>query len=174
MVAILGLAFVVMIAITVQLVKKGAALRSAGVIKPMLVPEPVSLIGESLALRLFPHFQSAKNVYWISSGEMMPLAQVIAKVTHERILMDQKPKFIMRDLLQEGEPSSEEEVIWIYVLSFRRGQSVPPECEEQQILNIECLKAVSVREVNNKFSEPQPYFFMRRYLDNRFYLLIEK
>ncbi|MFN7262718.1 MAG: hypothetical protein ACK5RO_00125 [Pseudobdellovibrionaceae bacterium] len=172
--SILGLAFVVMIAITLQLVQKGAALRPAGVIKPVLIPEPPSLIGQSLALRLFPHFQSSERVYWISSEDLQEVTKEISQLAFQKLRLEKKPHFILRNLAEEGEQALEKDSILIYVVGFRRDQGVPSHCETQHVLDLDCLIAVSAREVRKKLTENKPYFFMRRYFENRFYLLIEK
>jgi hypothetical protein len=68
---------------------------------------------------------------------------------------------------------SETEPNIIYISEFKRDDIVPQNCEIEKQLSHECLKAVSVREVKKKFKSNSPYFFMRRYNENQFYLFIE-
>ena len=62
--AILGAAILISSGIMIFLVKKGAALRPAGVIAPSEIGTRAELIGQAVGLRLFPDFQTAKNVVW--------------------------------------------------------------------------------------------------------------
>jgi len=176
------------------LVKKGVALRPAGVIAPTEIGINSELIGKSIALRLFPDFQTAKNVIWHMDIEAEPYTHIPETVL-SHYQTNNKPSFYD---LRKAPPSHCSENCWyvhalstplpeallqkmktepsveIYVQYFERGEEVPELCESEKILEFKCVRPVSVREVRKKIKTPVPYFFMRRYLDSQFYLFIEK
>ncbi len=57
--------FLVIGGVIFNLVTKGIALRSSGVIKPTVLGTDNYLVAHSLALRLFPEFQTMKTVVWV-------------------------------------------------------------------------------------------------------------
>lgn len=62
-------------------------------------------------------------------------------------------------------------ITWI---PFDRDVEVPDFCQEEKRLDLECLKWVSVREVQRKLKETSSrYFFMRKYLDHDYFLFVE-
>lgn len=61
---------------------------------------------------------------------------------------------------------------WVY---FSRTASVPEHCLSEKRLDFDCLKTVSVNEVIRKMKDSQSrYFFVRKYLDNDYFLFVEK
>lgn len=176
------------------LVKKGAALRPAGVIAPTEIDTKSELIGKSIALRLFPDFQTAKNVIWYMGID----DELYAKIPESALSHYQtnsKPSFFDLRLNTQANctencwyvnslntPLPEalllkiktEPRVEIYVQYFERDEEVPELCESEKILELKCIRPVSVREVRKKLKTPAAYFFMRRYLDSQFYLFIEK
>lgn len=57
---------------------------------------------------------------------------------------------------------------------FSREVTVPDSCIREKRLDYECLKVISINEVLRKMPEPKArYFFVRKYLDNDFFLFIE-
>jgi hypothetical protein len=59
-------------------------------------------------------------------------------------------------------------------IDFDGVAEVPERCQIQKFLDLECLKLVSVREVQKKMKDPrQRYFFMRKYLDHDFFLFVQ-
>lgn len=192
--AILGAAILISSGVMVFLVKKGAALRPAGVIAPSVIGTKAELIGQAVGLRLFPDFQTAKNVVWYLDVTDEPFVN-IPESTLANYQTNFKPElFDLRKnpqatcvencwyvqtanvplpeaLLQKikTEPSIE-----IFVQYFDRDEKVPEVCESEKTLELKCVRPVSVREVRKKLKTPAPYFFMRRYLDSQFYLFIEK
>ncbi|MES2801214.1 MAG: hypothetical protein V4654_01875 [Bdellovibrionota bacterium] len=176
------------------LVKKGAALRPAGVIAPAEIGTKPELIGQSIALRLFPEFQKAKNVIWYLDVAEEPYTR-IPESTLSNYQTNLKPTLydlrkvseitcvencwyvqavntaLPEALLQKikTEPSVE-----VYIQYFERDEEVSKLCENEKILEFKCVRPISVREVRKKIKTAAPYFFMRRYLDSQFYLFIEK
>lgn len=192
--ALLIAALLVVTGVLVFLLKSGAALRPAGVIKPSEIGGDPDLIGRSIALRLFPDFQAARNVIWYLDDQEESFARV-PQITHLNFQSPQKPP--LQDLRKNpqtvcndgcwyiqwaGAPLPEallqklktEPPLEVFVQYFDRDQQVPQECESEKILETKCVEPVSVREVRRKLKTPAPHFFMRRYLDSQFYLFIEK
>ncbi len=188
-----------------NLVSKGIALRSTGVIKPTLLGTDHYLVAHSLALRLFPEFQTMKTVVWMPEQGSEILVDAITLQTALELKKEKTNVFpeIISVSPTENEPLpqltisenyrwwilpaarqelltsfkitfSNQNFIIIFVESFKRNEAFPAQCEEIKILNHECLRATAVREVSKKLKSNSPYFFMRRYQDNEFYLFIEK
>lgn len=193
-ISLLAVALLISSGVMFFLVKKGAALRPAGVIAPTEIGMKPELIGKSIALRLFPDFQTAKNVIWYMGLEEEPYAHIPeSALSHYHA--NSKPSFF--DLRKASQTNCTEKCwyitslntplpeallqkiktepsVKIYVQYFERGEEVPELCENEKILELKCVRLVSVREVRKKIKTPAPYFFMRRYLDSQFYLFIEK
>jgi hypothetical protein len=72
-----------------NLTTKGIALRSSGVIKPTLLGTDNYLIAHSLALRLFPEFQTMKNVVW---SPELGLETIVDAITLQTALELKKEK----------------------------------------------------------------------------------
>lgn len=193
--AILGAAILISSGVMVFLVKKGAALRPAGVIAPSEIGTKADLIGQSVGLRLFPEFQTVKNVIWYLDIAEEPYAR-IPESTLANYQTNHKPE--LYDLRKDSQAScATEKSCWyvqsahvplpevvvqkikaepsieIFIQYFDRGEEVPEVCENEKTLEFKCVRPVSVREVRKKLKTPAPYFFMRRYLDSQFYLFIE-
>lgn len=192
--AILGAAILISSGVMVFLVKKGAALRPAGVIAPSEIGTKADLIGQAVGLRLFPDFQTAKNVVWYLDVTEEPFVN-IPESTLAQYQTNFKPELF--DLRKNPQTSciencwyvqaanvalpealqqkiKAESSLEIFVQYFDRDEEVPEVCESEKTLELKCVRPVSVREVRKKLKTPAPYFFMRRYLDSQFYLFIEK
>jgi len=191
---LLGVALLMITGILVFLLKSGGALKPAGVIKPAEIGSDIGLVGRSIALRLFPEFQEAKNVIWFLETQDEALAK-IPEVTHLNYQNPQKPALhdlrqgllntctehcwyiqqagiaLPETLLQKMKTESSLE---IYIQYFDRNEQVPETCEKEKVLEPKCIKPISVREVRRKLKTEAPYFFMQRYLSSQFYLFIEK
>lgn len=199
--ALLVTCLVVISAVVIYLVIDGTALRSAGVIKPTVLDSENKLLPKSVALRLFPEFQSSENTLWLASPKLQPkLASIVASIHNyyttlkapsvpELISVNSNTQISTMTNSQnskwwmfESENVSVLEAIHknqvspniIYVNEFKRDEAVPANCETEKMLSRECLKVVAVREVKKKFKTEQHYFFMRRYNDHEFYLFIEE
>jgi hypothetical protein len=176
------------------LVKKGAALRPMGVIAPAVIGASTELIGKAVGLRLFPEFQTAKNVIWYLDIAEEPYAS-IPESTLLHYQSNFKPQLL--DLRKDSDSSCAENCwyiqspntalpealqqklktapsVEIYIQYFKRDEVVSETCENEKILEAKCVLPVSLREVRKKMKTPAPYFFMRRYLDSQFYLFVEK
>lgn len=192
--AILGAAILVSSGVMVYLVKKGAALRPAGVIAPSEIGTKSDLIAQAVGLRLFPDFQTAKNVVWYLDIADEPFVN-IPESTLANYQTNFKPELF--DLRKNPQAScvencwyiqaantalpetiqqkiKTEPTLEIFVEYFNRDEQVPEVCENEKTLEEKCVRPVSVREIRKKLKNPAPYFFMRRYLDSQFYLFIEK
>lgn len=192
--AILGAAILISSGVMVFLVKKGAALRPAGVIAPSEIGTKADLIGQAVGLRLFPDFQTAKNVVWYLDVTEEPFVN-IPESTLANYQTNFKPELF--DLRKNPQTSciencwyvqaanvalpealqqkiKAESSLEIFVQYFDRDEKVPEVCESEKTLELKCVRPVSVREVRKKLKTSAPYFFMRRYLDSQFYLFIEK
>lgn len=190
---ILGIAFVIMTGIMIFLLKNGGALRAIGVIKPTEFGSDFDYIGKAVAVRMFPEFHAAKNVIWYLDHQDEDFTKVF-QATYQHYQNPQKPP--LHDLRQESELCADkcwyvqqlgnslpqalvekmktESSIEIFIQDFKRDESVPPECENQKLIDYKCMRPISVREIHRKLKDPVPYFFMRRYQESQFYLYIEK
>lgn len=185
---------IIITAVMISLIKRGGALRVAGVIKPAEIGADSGLIGRAVALRLFPEFNEAKNVIWHleNSDEILKQVPEIALLNFQGI---QKPVLqnlseVPEDTCSEkcwyilqaggvlskvtGQKIKNEKSVEIYVQYFDRNESVPETCEQEKILDSNCVRPVSVREIHRKLKTTAPHFFMQRYLQSQFYLFIEK
>lgn len=192
---LLVLALVIITAVSVFLLRKGAALRPAGVIKPAEIGDHPEKIGEAIAVRLYPEFHSARHVLWfLEPGDergFLILQRTLSsfKESPQPLLVDLRSKdevpvctekcwYFLDSGSQVPEALEDrlktENRIEIYVQSFDRNAEVPEKCNQEKILDLACIGPVSVREVKRKLKTPEPYFFMRRYLDHQFFLLLEK
>jgi len=192
--SLLAAALLISSGIMFSLVKKGAALRPAGVIAPAEYSAKPELIGQSIALRLFPEFQTAKNVIWYLDGQE-ELFNHIPESTHTHLQTNSKPELI--DLRKNPGAScfancwyiqtantplpevlaqkfKAEPAVEIFVQYFDRKEEVSEICENEKILEMKCIGPVSVREVRKKLKKPGSYFFMRRYMESQFFLFVEK
>jgi hypothetical protein len=192
---------VVISAVIIYLLVGGTALRSAGVIKPTVLDSENKLLPKSVALRLFPEFQSSPNTVWLATAEMQPkLASVVASIHnyYKTLKAPNSPELVLiNSSTQAAEVATSQISKWwvfesenelvlknirqnkiklnvIYVNEFNRNEVVPANCETEKMLSRECLKVVAIREVKKKFKTEQRYFFMRRYKDHEFYLFIEE
>ena len=190
---ILSAAFLIIAAVMISLLRSGGALKPAGVIKPAEIGPDVASIGKQIAVRLFPDFQESQIVIWRIEGGAEELAQIarVAFVDYRSPI-----KHSLQDLRTPGQACPEN--CWyiqdlekplpaeleqrtksiptaeVFVQYFHRDQKVPEACDAEKLLDIECMKYVSVREVRRKIKKPAPYFFMQRYQKSQFYLFIEK
>lgn len=189
---LLGLALVVISGVLIFLLKSGGALKPAGVIKPTLIGPNPDQIGQAVAVRLFPEFHASKNVVWYLP-EDQSLAR-IPEVTHSSYQKPEKP--ILRDLRVQKELCPEgcwytqpmgqalpeelakkiktEPTVEIWVQYFDREDQVSEVCEKEKILEPQCLRSISVREVHRKLKSSESYYFMQRYQGSQFYLFVEK
>lgn len=199
--ALLVVCLVIISAVVIYLVIDGTALRSAGVIKPTVLDSENKLLPKSVALRLFPEFQSSPNTVWLASPKLQPkLASVVASIHnyYTSLKAPSMPELVLinSNMLASEITNSQNSKWWIfesenesvlkvirqneieantiYVNEFNRDEVVPEICETEKMLSRECLKVVAVREVKKKFKTEQRYFFMRRYNDHEFYLFIEQ
>lgn len=191
---LLTLAILVSAGVMIFLLKKGVALRTAGVIAPTEFTLKPELIGKSIAGRLFPDFQTAKNVIWYIEPEEEPFVSV-PEIALRYYQTTSKPELIdlrKTDLVKCDEncwyvqsaqrPLSDDILkkvktqpsIEIYIQYFDRNGAVTEVCENEKILELKCIGPVSAREVRRKLKTSAPHFFMRRYLDSQFYLFVEK
>lgn len=61
------------------------------------------------------------------------------------------------------------------VIPFHRDQAVAAVCDSQKRLDLDCLIAVSIREVHRKMKDSQQrYFFLRKYNENDYFLFIQQ
>ena len=199
--SLLVLCLLIISGVVIYLVIDGTALRSAGVIKPTVLDSENKLLPKSVALRLFPEFQSSPNTVWLASAKLQPNLSQIVKSVHDYYKTLHVPNVPEMVLVQSADQASAEvsalqtpkwwvfqvdnEILLntirkaetapniIYVSEFKRDELVPTNCESEKMLSRECLRAVAVREVKKKFKTDQRYFFMRRYNDHEFYLYIE-
>lgn len=199
--ALLVACLVTISAVVVYLVIDGTALRSAGVIKPTVLDNENKLLPKSVALRLFPEFQSSPNTVWLASPLMQPKLSAIVSSIHDyykTLKLPSIPEVVLinSDSQQVDKLNTQNTRWWvfesgneallneirkndvaanvIYINEFSRDEAVPTSCETEKILSRECLKVVAIREVKKKFKTDQRYFFMRRYNDHEFYLFIEQ
>lgn len=177
-----------------SLIKKGGALKPAGVIKPAEIGNDPTLIGHQVAVRLYPDFHAAKYVIWRLEDGADALAE-IANVTFAQYGNPVKP--LMRDLRTDATDNCTENCWYIlnmtqqlpadleqktktqptaeiHIQYFKRDEVVPEVCETQKILSTECMRPISVREVRRKMKTEAPHFFMQRYQQSQFYLFIER
>lgn len=59
-------------------------------------------------------------------------------------------------------------------VSFSRDTMAPDYCLKEKKLDFECLKSVSIQEVERKMTDPKKrYFFARKYMDRDYFLFVE-
>lgn len=191
--AIVTLAFLVIAAVMISLVRRGGALKPAGVIKPAEIGNNPALIPEQIATRLYPDFHEAKFVVWrVEAGDAQLSAIPSAVFAHLRI----PPLPTLHDLRHGGEDGCAENcwyvqdlekelpdaviqkmkdkpTVVIHVQKFQRDQKVPEVCETEKILTVECMKPVATREVRRKIKTAAPHYFMQRYQSSQFFLYLE-
>lgn len=192
---------VIISAVVIYLAIDGAALRSAGLIKPTVLDSNNKLLPKSVALRLFPEFQASQNTVWLPSPFLQAQSAAIVGSIHDYYKTLKAPSFPEMILVNSNTPpevaefsgatkwwvfESENEALLgrirqsetapniIYIGEFKRDEVVPPNCETEKVLSRDCLKVVAIREVKKKFKTDQRYFFMRRYNEHEFYLFIEQ
>ncbi len=191
---LLGAALIIITGILLTLLKSGGALKPAGVIGATEMGSDQNRIPKALALRLFPEFHRSKNVIWYFDSNngfhsgipvntyqefqspekpvLVDLRENNPKVCDEGCWYFQDISTPLSESIQEkiqAEPSIE-----IFIDTFRRDAPVPQHCETEKILDNECVKHISVREIHRKLKSEELHFFMRRYLDSRFFLFIEE
>ncbi|AZZ37032.1 hypothetical protein CIK05_09585 [Bdellovibrio sp. qaytius] len=193
-VSILAAAILISSGVMFYLVKNGAALRPAGVIAASEIGSKPELIGQSIANRLFPEFQTSKNVIWYLDNNDEALNHIPLS-TLNNLQSNNKPEFY--DLHQSPQTNCTEHCwyvqtvntplpeaiaqkiktepsVEIFVEYFDRDEAVSDICENEKILELKCIRPVSVREIRKKLKSSAPYFFMQRYMESQFYLFIEK
>lgn len=177
-----------------SLLKSGGALKPAGVIKPTEIAANPDLIGEALAVRLFPEFHASKNVIWYVSDQDLGLAR-IPEVTFAHYQNREKP--ILQNLRQNAleicaencwyihsaeqslsevlvQKKKDDSTMEIFVQYFNRDEAVPETCEKEKILDPDCMRPIAIREVRRKIKTPVPHYFMQRYQGSQFYLFVER
>lgn len=189
---LVGFALLISSVVMLVLLRSGGALKPAGVIKPSELGSDPTLVGRYVATRLYPEIHAAPTVIWYLEDQQGLLAQIPWQ-TFAHLQGPTKPTIQQRPMtgecpgscwylqpLAEPLPSDLEQkvrsgqAVEIFVRTFDRAEPVPEHCEQQKILDGDCLRAVSVREVRRKLKTPAPYFFMQRYLDAQFYLFLER
>lgn len=189
---VLGVAFTIIAAVMISLVRSGGALKPAGVIKPAEIGADPDFIGKQIAVRLYPEFDAAQFVIWrIEEGMKVDIP--LSVLSHY-----QSPgKPTIQDLRGENQIECAENCWYVlelgaelpdsilkktktaataevFVQYFDRKEEVPEACESEKLLSLNCMRPVSVREVRRKIKTPAPHFFMQRYLQSQFYLYIER
>lgn len=190
--AIVSIAFLIIAGVLFSIVKRGAALKPAGVIKVAEVGKDPEFIGKQIAIRLFPDFDEAKHVIWrLEDNSQFEIAYTT--LTHLRthakpVLIDLRADshgsctencWYIQDLRTElpaavAQQTKSEPTVEIFVQYFDREEKVPEACEDEKILDLDCIRPVSVREVRRKMKTPARQFFMQRYQKSQFYLFIER
>ncbi len=191
---LIGAAFLVISGVMFSLVKRGGALKPAGVIKPAEVGGDLAHIGKQIAVRLYPDFHEAKHVVWYIEDGSEELTQIARAALQN--LKGQAPQ-TLHDLRSSSEDTCIENcwylhtagaplaesvnrkteqapTVEIYAGYFKRDVEVPEACEAQKVLTPECMKPVAVREVRRKFKSEAPHFFMQRYQKSQFFVYVEK
>lgn len=78
--------------------------------------------------------------------------------------------FIQSRVLPLGRP-----YLTISWIDFRGDEGVSPECNQEKRLSLQCLKPISVREVQRKLKDPGlRYFFLRKYEDRDHFLFLQQ
>ena len=183
---ILGIAFLIITGVMINLVRSGGALKPAGLIKPAELGDDPGQVANQIATRMYPEFDASKNVTWrVEAGSeyLANIPQAVLahhKTPHKPTLQDLRGGgaatcldncwYIQNlDAPMPAEPTTE-----IFVQHFDRDEKVPEACENEKILKVDCMRPLSVREVHRKIKTPAPHYFMQRYLKSEFFLFIEK
>ncbi|MGZ3769053.1 MAG: hypothetical protein ACXVCP_00125 [Bdellovibrio sp.] len=59
-------------------------------------------------------------------------------------------------------------------INFSRNPDVPDHCLKEKRLDLECLKVISIVEVQKNMRDPKErYFFVRKYMDRDYFLFVE-
>lgn len=191
---VMGAALLIISGVMFSLVRRGGALKPAGVIKPAPVEHDLKHIGQQIAVRLFPDFDVTHRVIWRLESGVEEFAEIPRsalkhnQLPHKPTLHDLRvnsheecsgncwyildfeaplPEQLAQEL--ESEPNLE-----IFIQYFHRDEKVPEACDAEKILTVQCMRPVSVREVRRKFKTSAPHYFMQRYQRSQFYLYIER
>lgn len=183
---ILGIAFLIITGVMINLVRSGGALKPAGLIKPAELGDDPGQVAKQIATRMYPEFHASKNVTWrVQSGSEYLANIPQAVLAHHKTAS--RPT--LQDLRDGGQatcldncwyiqdldaPAPAEPTTEIFVQHFDRDERVPEACDREKILKVECLRPLSVREVRRKIKTQAPHYFMQRYLKSEFFLFIEK
>lgn len=108
-----------------------------------------------------------------------------SELTEEDIFRCKKPCWVFTGALEAHQiiPNSpkhpfipiDTEYFTLTWLSFHRHVELSKFCEEEKRLDLQCIVPVSVKDVERKFrSKTDRYFFMRKYLEQDFFLFIEE
>jgi hypothetical protein len=189
---IIAVAFTIISATMISLVIRGGALKPAGVIKPAEIGSDPTKLGRQIGVRLFPDLNAHKVVLWrVEDDSLAHIVRTAQEFYHGPI----KPKLYD---LRAGVPANCTENCWyllgmdtelpqtlaaqtttdqpaeIYIQYFDRDEKVPEACDNQKILDVKCMRPISVREVHRKLKTPAPYYFMQRYQKSLFFLYLER
>jgi hypothetical protein len=200
LIVVLVAAFSLITACMLYLIKEGVSLRLGRVIDPTLMSLGEREIARGIVSRLTPVFQPSKYVVFGIDKED-PQTQALIENLKTEFARDFKvaPKIVDADSdflstceahcwvmtspgesthLQKSElieklESTGDRYFTISVLRFDRDADLPKHCESEKRISIDCITPLAVRESRRKFKEEAPYFFVRNYNEQDYFLFLE-
>lgn len=155
--------------------KRGAVIRTAPLIK-VQGSWSFEKMAQQVSMRTFPDWNEAREVLWYSSLQATDLTTIMGKMSPELL---GKSKFVQlsRSLEQQLNPevlNSQDQVLHIFFLPFRRDLQISKACESQKIMDLSCVRESSVAEVRRKLKSKEKVFFARKYLENLIFVFYEQ
>ena len=168
---LIALAFFIITACMVYLLKTGISLAPAVLIKPSHYDSEPTVVA-AVVQRLFPQLSQYKR-WGVSSAET---SQALAEMVVTEIRNKHSDVALTRDIAVDNPNTlSSEGSARLYIQRFvRTGFSLSAECERMKRLNYKCFVEVSLHKSRRKIKDDgKKYFLMTSYLEKHFLLLIE-
>lgn len=200
LIVVLIAAFSIITACLIYLIKEGISLRLGRVIEPTLISVGEAEMARSLVSRLTPILQHSKYIVFGIDKEDPQTQTLLEKLESEFkkdfkqspqivsansafLAQCQAPCWIMTvpgesthlqpsDLLGKLEKLGTN-YFTVSILRFDRDIEVPEHCEKEKRISIDCVTPLAVREARRKFKEDSPYFFVRNYNEQDYFLFLE-
>ncbi len=169
---LIALAFFVITACMVYLLKTGISLSPAVLIKPSHFDFESTVVVAGVQ-RLFPQLSQYKR-WGVSSAEQ---SQELAEKVLTEIRNKHDDIALTRDIAVDSiNALSNEGSARLYIERFARTDfSLSAECEDMKRLNYKCFVEVSLHRSRRKIKDDgKKYFLMTSYLEKHFLLLIEE
>jgi hypothetical protein len=169
---LIALAFFVITACMVYLLKAGISLSPSVLIKPSHFDSESTVVAAGVQ-RLFPQLSQYKR-WGVSSTEQ---SQALAEMVVTEILNKHDDIALTRDIAVDSiNTLSSEGSARLYIERFARTDfSLSTECVDMKRLNYKCFVEVSLHKSRRKIKDDgKKYFLMTSYLEKHFLLLIEE
>lgn len=201
--ALLILAFIIISACMIYLIRSGVSIRSAALIRPSVISTDGRNMSNGLVIRLAQQLKNTHYIVWgfSSDSDLFDQAQeefeklfphlkvsrlqLGPQTTAEEIRACPAPCWIVTEPEKAHELAgqtplphrseiAEKSYFNLSVIHFSNAEPVTAECDSQKRLNYACIKTLSVREAQRKMKKPnERYFFLRQYLEKDYFLFVQ-